>query len=157
MGSVLGTSTTAGIDWFRLTQLDIKTRNSINSRFRKFLILCGLYGGAFRVALVMYEVYVIAIVFTINTHALPASHAIIETKFYKLFCVDSVKRAPPEDCDGIFYATRQRSCRKVMFSQVCVCVCVCVHGGPNVTITHDALELTVRGPPTNGTSWDPSP
>ena len=43
---------------------------------------------------------------------------------------------------------RQQSSGKVMFSVVSVCHSVChsVHRGSNVTITHDALDLTVQGP-----------
>ena len=39
-----------------------------------------------------------------------------------------------------FIASRQRSCGKIMFSVVSVCP-----GGPHVTTTHDALDLTVQG------------
>ena len=38
----------------------------------------------------------------------------------------------------------QRSCGKVMFSQLCVC---CLSGDAHVTITHDALDLTVQPTP----------
>ena len=54
----------------------------------------------------------------------------------------------------------------VMFSVVCFChsVCpsVCPQGGPHVTITHDALDLTVQGstiqappPPARHQTWKP--
>ena len=35
----------------------------------------------------------------------------------------------------------------VMFSVMCICQSVCSWGGPHVTITHDALDLTIQGPP----------
>ena len=43
-------------------------------------------------------------------------------------------------------SARQRSCGKVMFSVVCVCHSICPQGS-HVTITYDALDLTVQGPP----------
>ena len=39
---------------------------------------------------------------------------------------------------------RQQSCGKVMFSFVSVCLQA---WGPIVTIKHDALDLTIQGPP----------
>ena len=59
----------------------------------------------------------------------------------------------------LIVASCQWSCRKVMFSVMCVCLL----GGSHVTITCDALELTVQGtvPPsseqgTSGTPWPQS-
>ena len=52
--------------------------------------------------------------------------------------------------NSIFTAL-QRGCRKVMF-QSSVSVSLSVHMGSQVTITHDALDLTVQG-----TSWPWSP
>ena len=52
-------------------------------------------------------------------------------------------------CKAIF-TTRQQSSGRVMFSLVSVChsvQCLCVWGGPHVTITHDALDITVQPPP----------
>ena len=39
---------------------------------------------------------------------------------------------------------RQRSCGKVMFSVLRVCLSRGGDGAPHVTITHDALDLTVK-------------
>ena len=61
------------------------------------------------------------------------------------------------------FTARQRSCGKVMFSVVCVCHSDCLSkGDPHVTITHDALGLTVQDPPwpwppTGYQIWDPWP
>ena len=52
----------------------------------------------------------------------------------------------PKDTANAFYHPQQ-SCRKVKFSVVCVCQSVCRRRS-HVTITHDALALTVQGPPT---------
>ena len=49
-----------------------------------------------------------------------------------------------------FLTARQRSCGKVMFSVVSVHHSV--HRGSLVTITHDALDLTIQGP-----FWSPPP
>ena len=63
---------------------------------------------------------------------------------------------------SIIITARQRSCRKVMFSLVSVCLFT---GGPHMTITHDALDLTVQGPhlldirhgPPSSPALDPTP
>ena len=56
--------------------------------------------------------------------------------------------------------TRQRSCRKVIF-QLCLSISQSVRpwGSPHVTITHDALDLTVQalGPLQTGYMDSPSP
>ena len=51
------------------------------------------------------------------------------------------------------FTARQRSCGKVMFSLAFVCLQG--RGGPHVTITHDALDLTVQPthPPAYDISW----
>ena len=42
------------------------------------------------------------------------------------------------------FNARKRSCGKVMFSVMCVCQSV--QGDPHVTITNDALDITVQDP-----------
>ena len=54
----------------------------------------------------------------------------------------------------------QRSCGKVMFSQMSFCHSV--QGVPHVTVGHDALDFTLQGPPTSpdmglGTLSGPAP
>ena len=44
---------------------------------------------------------------------------------------------------GPIFTARQRSCGKVMFSVMSICLSM---GGPHVTITHDALDLTIYEP-----------
>ena len=57
------------------------------------------------------------------------------------------------------FNAHQQSCRKVMFSVMSVCPSV--HRGSHVTITHNALDLTVQDPPNPGPAppahqtWDP--
>ena len=53
------------------------------------------------------------------------------------------------------FTARQRNCRKVMFSQVCVCHSTREY--PCVTVTHDALKLTVCRPlaPLRHQTWKP--
>ena len=46
-----------------------------------------------------------------------------------------------------FITTHQGSCKKVMFSVMCVSQSVRIEGSPHVTITHDALEYTTKPPP----------
>ena len=62
------------------------------------------------------------------------------------------------ECERMVITARQRNCGKVMFSVVSVneiaegnvfslvCLSFCPQGS-FVTITHDALDLTVQGPP----------
>ena len=45
----------------------------------------------------------------------------------------------------VLITVRQQSCGKAIFSVVCVCQSVCPQGS-HVTITHDALDLTVQAP-----------
>ena len=53
------------------------------------------------------------------------------------------------------FTASQRSCGKVMFSVVCVCHSDCLSkGDPRVTITRDALSLTVQDPPGPGPLLD---
>ena len=52
-----------------------------------------------------------------------------------------------------FFATRQRSCGKLMFSVVSVCS----QGRSHVTITHDALDITIHGLPPLSCDCSPSP
>ena len=47
---------------------------------------------------------------------------------------------------ALLVTARQRSYRKVMFSVVSVILFVCVGGTSCVTITDDALELTIQEP-----------
>ena len=55
---------------------------------------------------------------------------------------------------SVVFTTRQRSCGKVMFSVVSVCS----RGeGFHVTITHDALDLTVQETCSNLKDWPPLP
>ena len=44
---------------------------------------------------------------------------------------------------GPIFTARQRSCGKVMFSVMSICLSM---GGPYVTITHNALDLTIYEP-----------
>ena len=52
------------------------------------------------------------------------------------------------------FTARQQSCGEGMFSQEFVCL----SRGPHVTITHNALDLTVQGPfaPSRHRTWGPS-
>ena len=51
------------------------------------------------------------------------------------------------------FTARQRSCGKVMFSVMSVCQSFCSWGRSHVTITYDALDLTIQTPlPTQ--TWD---
>ena len=54
------------------------------------------------------------------------------------------------------FTTRQRSCGKVIFSQMSVFFSQGVWRGPHVTITHNASELTVQAqpPPPPPQIWD---
>ena len=58
-------------------------------------------------------------------------------------------RPPPPDQGVQHFTTCQRNCRKVMFSVVSVCQLFCAQdeglGMSYVTITHDALDLTLQG------------
>ena len=46
----------------------------------------------------------------------------------------------------LLFAASQRCCGKVMFSVTFVCQSLCPLGDPHVTITHDALDLSIQGP-----------
>ena len=46
----------------------------------------------------------------------------------------------------VIITARQGSCGKLMFSVVCVCHSICPRGR-GVTITHDALDLSIQRPP----------
>ena len=52
--------------------------------------------------------------------------------------------------DTLCATTCQLNCRKIMFSVVFVHHSV--HGGSHVTVTNDALDLTIQGPPGHGAS-----
>ena len=42
---------------------------------------------------------------------------------------------------------------KLREGNVFTCVCLSVHGGPHVTITYDALDLTLQPPPPDIRPW----
>ena len=52
----------------------------------------------------------------------------------------------PQGIVQLFFTAHQRSCEKVLFSLVSVCLFT-GEGGSHVTITCDALAITVRGSP----------
>ena len=53
----------------------------------------------------------------------------------------TISAVESHDSSEIIFTARQQSCRKVMFWQTGV-----QGGGPHVTITHDALDITVQAP-----------
>ena len=59
-----------------------------------------------------------------------------------------------EKLSSCLVTARHRSCGKVMFSLVSVHM---IRGDPHVSITHDALDLTVHGPQPPPWTSDPTP
>ena len=53
----------------------------------------------------------------------------------------------------IFYTARQQNCRRLMLSVAFVCL---FWGASYVTITHDAVDLTIQGPSSSPCSCPPS-
>ena len=76
---------------------------------------------------------------------------VIEAHYSVIFLHSRCFRGRANKC--VLITARQRSCGKAMFSYVSVYQSVnqsvCPQGGLHVTITHDALNLTVQPPTSN--------